>query len=90
MRIGRTNVEDQVYTMNNILTKTEKEKDRSVVIDNELKISGHLSEKVNKANIIVGIIRGIFVNLDMFKTMYTALPRPHLQYANRIWSKVLT
>lgn len=96
MRIGRTNVEDQVDTMNNILTHTEKGKSIVVVIDSNLSLSDHLGEKVNKANRIMGIIRREFVYLDMemFKTFYTVIVRPHLEYANQIWchtwSKILT
>ena len=49
----KTNVEDQVYTTNILLNKTEKEKDIGVVTGNKLNFSDHLGEKVNKANRIV-------------------------------------
>ncbi|KAK4311280.1 hypothetical protein Pmani_001785 [Petrolisthes manimaculis] len=38
------------------IEKTETEKDIVVVIDNKLKFSDHLAEKINKANKIVGLI----------------------------------
>ena len=57
------------------------------MIDDKLKFSEHISEKVNKANKIAGLIRRTFITLDekMFKPLYTTLVRPHLEYANQVW-----
>ena len=48
----------------------------------------HIAEKVNKANSVVGAIRRSFEYLDedTFKKLYTALVRPHLEYANAVWN----
>lgn len=57
-------------------------------IDNRLKFDTHITTKINKANGILGAIRRAFSYLDK-KTMlllYTSLVRPHLEYANPIWS----
>ena len=63
-----------------------------VVIDSKLSFSEHVGEKVSKANRIVGLIRRTFVSLDekMFKPLYVALVRPHLEYANQAWSPYLS
>lgn len=74
--------------MYNRIDKTNGEKDIGVVIDDRLTFSEHLAEKINNANKLVGIIRRTFVHLDeaMFKALYTAIVRPHLEYANQVWS----
>ncbi|KAK3868645.1 hypothetical protein Pcinc_025986 [Petrolisthes cinctipes] len=73
--------------MDEELREVGEEKDLGVVIDRELKFSGHLAEKIKKANRIVGLIRRTFVTLDesIFKLLYVALVRPHLEYANQVW-----
>lgn len=91
MRIGRTDIEDQGYRLYGEITKTRVEKDIGVVIDDKLAFSDHLAEKINKANKIVGCIKRTFVHLepDIFKPLFTALVRPHLEYANQVWSPYL-
>jgi ribonuclease P/MRP protein subunit RPP40 len=46
-----------------------------------------LTEKVNKANSVLGATRRSFEYLDIptFKQLYTALIRPHVEYAHPIW-----
>ena len=48
----------------------------------------HINEKVNKANSIMGVIRRTFEFRDIktFKILYTALVRPHVEYANQVWN----
>lgn len=91
MRIGRTTIDDQGYQMEKQLKKVALEKDVGVVINDKLSCVDHLAEKVNKANKIVGIIRRTFVTLDttIFKALFVALVRPHLEYANQAWSPYL-
>ena len=66
----------------------EVEKDIGVIIDCELSFDKHIAEKVNKATKIVNIIRRSFMYLaeEIFLNLYKALVRPHLEYANQIWS----
>ena len=87
MRIGKTTVEDNGYSMYEDIEWTEEDKDTGVVIDDKLAFSDHLAEKINKANKIVGLIRRTFVHLEpeIFKILFTALVRPHLEYANQVW-----
>ena len=65
----------------------DSEKDIGVVIDNKLSFNQHISEKINKANSIMGILRRTMEYMDCttFKLLYTALVRPHLEYANQVW-----
>ena len=65
-----------------------EEKDLGVLIDAELSFDDHIALKVKKANAMVGIIRRSFsfLNCDLFKTLYTSFVRPHLEYAQVVWS----
>ena len=65
-----------------------EEKDLGVIIDSELSFSEHIASKVRIANAIVGLSRRSFSFLDgtSFKKLYTAFVRPHLEYAQSVWS----
>ncbi len=65
-----------------------EEKDLGVYVDSELSFDEHIATKVKKANQLVGLIRRSFDYLDgkTFVKLYTALVRPHLEYAQSIWS----
>ena len=71
----------------NTLQYTESEKDIGVTMDEKHSFDKHISEKVNKANSIMGIISRTMEYMDnnSFKLLYTALVRPHLEYANQVW-----
>ena len=56
MRVGKSDIVEQEYTMINRIPKINSEKDIGVIIDDQLSFSEHLAEKINKANKIVGII----------------------------------
>ena len=64
------------------------EKDLGVKVDSALRFEEHISEKVKKANTMVGLIRRSFSFLDceLFKKLYTTFVRPHLEYAQSVWS----
>jgi len=59
-----------------------------VNVDPELKFSKHIEIQVNKANKILGLIRRSYEYMDeeMLKNLFTALVRPHLEFANVVWS----
>ena len=65
-----------------------EEKDLGIIIDGDLTFSEHISAKARTANSIVGLIRRAFAYLDKksFKKLYTAFVRPHLEYAQSVWS----
>ena len=96
MRIGKSppNMDGEAcpYSMEGKqLERSEEEKDLGVVIDTNLNFDKHISSKINKANSIAGLIRRSFEYLDapMFKMLFTALVRPHLEYAQSVWSPYL-
>ena len=66
-------------------TRTSKKRDIGVVNDDKLKFGDHLAKKVNKANKLVGLVRRTFLHLDsdMFRSLFTALIRPHLTMLTR-------
>ena len=57
-------------------------------VDADLTFQEHMATKVQKANQITGLIRRSFTYLDKksFVKLYTALVRPHLEYAQCVWS----
>ena len=65
-----------------------EEKDLGVLVDSDLNFEEHMASKIKKANQIVGLIRRSFTYLDAksFVKLYTALVRPHLEYAQCVWS----
>ena len=71
-----------------ILESSEVEKDLGVHIDKDLKFSKHVEVQVNKANKILGLIRRSyeFLNGETMKMLFIALVRPHLEFANSVWS----
>ena len=81
------------YTHRYRLDQTElehvfEEKDLGVTMDMELNFKDHISAKVKKANSIMGLIRRTFSYLDenLFKKLYTTFVRPHIEYAQSVWS----
>ena len=73
------------------MEETIAEKYVGVTIDNKLSFDKHITEKVNKANSIIGVIRRTFEYLDLktFRMLYVSLVRPHLEYANPVWNPYL-
>ena len=63
-----------------------EQKDLGVTIDSELRFEEHISAKIRVANAIVGLIRRSFTFLEviMFKRLYAAFVRPHLEYAQSV------
>ena len=64
------------------------EKDLGVYFDANMSFDDHIAIKIKKANQILGLIRRSFTYLDgkSFVRLYTALVRPHLEYAQSVWS----
>ena len=69
------------------IVEVTEEKDLGVWFDEELKFERHITEKINKANQSVGIIKKNFEFMDMeiFLLLYKAIVRPHLEYGQSIW-----
>ena len=91
MRTGSSDVDLDNYHLKEGqkgMESTDREKDVGVIIDNKHSFEKHISEKVNKANSVMGVIRRTFEFLDLktFKLLCTSLVRPHLEYANQVWN----
>ena len=91
MHIGNNNSEPISYKLKPDISGmdiTTSEKDVGVIIDNKLSFDLHIKEKVNKGNSVAGAIRRSieYLDKDTFKKLYTALVRPHLEYANAVWN----
>jgi hypothetical protein len=69
------------------LVLSEGEKDIGVLVDRNLSFSKHITQKVNKANCIMGLVRRTYTFLDetSFRYLFQALVRPNLEYAAAVW-----
>ena len=63
------------------------ENDIGVYVDQNLTFDMHIETKVNKANNIMGIIRrpSTYLDEEMFRLLFKALERLHLEYAQSVW-----
>ena len=80
------------YNMDaNQLKTVNIEKDLGIFVDDKLSFETHINTKVKKANALVGMLRGSFTHLDgsMFKQIFIAIVRPHLEYGAPIWNPYL-
>ena len=70
------------------LEQSDGEKDIGVFVDENLSFNKHIQNQVNKANSIMGLIRRTYTYLDeqSFKFLFQALVRPHIEYAEAVWS----
>ena len=64
------------------------EKDLGIWIDQNLNFEFHITEMVKKANKITGLMWRTFeyVDVEVFKLLYTSMIRPHLEYGAPVWS----
>jgi len=71
-----------------VLEHVDQEKDLGVIIDSELNFEEHIYTKIKKANSIVGLINRTFdfLSPEMLRTLFIAFVRPHLEYAQAVWS----
>jgi len=70
------------------LERCNKVRNLGVIVDSKLSFSDHITEKINKAYSILGIIKRNFQHVDKvaFVLLYKALVRSHLEYANTVLS----
>ena len=71
-----------------IFQKVDYIKDLGVFFDSQLTFSEHIHQKNNKAYSMLGIVKINFIHMDprTFIPLYKALVRPHVEYANSVWS----
>ena len=92
MHIGYKNPQNN-YTIPNLfaqsvtLDKVTNEKDLGITFNEKLDFSTHMSTIVKKANQMLGLVKRTFENIEpkAFITLYKAMVRSHLEYANCIW-----
>ena len=76
------------YVRNNIkLDEVDEIKDLEVIYDSLLLFDKHISEKVNEAYTMLGIINRNFTHISRkcFLILYKSLVWSHLEYANSVW-----
>ena len=76
------------YVINNItLEEVNEIKDLGVYYDSLLLFDKHISEKVKKAYMMLGIIKRNFayISRNCYVILYKSLVRSHLEYANSVW-----
>ena len=89
MHLGNNRNPKYTYNMGESkLTETTEERDLGVLIDCKLDFGNHITEIVNKANRMMGMIKIGFTYLDkdMFMNLYPVLVRPLLEYCVQVWS----
>ena len=82
------NNEKRDYTMNDHhLEAISFERDLEVIVDDELKFHQQTATATKKASQILGIIKKSYQTryAETISTLYKAMVRPHLEYANSIW-----
>ena len=91
MHLGRNNP-NKVYSIEDqILDKTEEEKDLGVIINKNFSFSTHINKSISKANQSLGIMQRTFTYMDeeLFRDIYLPFVRPHLEYCVQVWSPYL-
>ena len=86
-------LENTRYTMRYKIYESElehvfEEKDLGVTVDMQLKFEEHVASKIKTANAMIGLIRRSFSFLScyLFRKLYIAFVRPHLEYAQAVWA----
>ena len=74
--------------LHQLIRVEEEEKDLGVLFSSTLKFSHYVRETVHKANRLLRLIKRTFNFLEpkILHNLYTALIRPHLDYACVIWN----
>ena len=91
MKIELSSIRNDGYKMEPehiTLASIDKVKDIRVTFDSSLNFEAHMSEEINKANSLMGIFSRNFNHNDeqCFSTIFKSHIRPHIEYANQIWS----
>lgn len=73
------------------LKKVEEVKDLGIIVDSRLQFQKQISGKVNKANQSWGTIKRTFKHMNpyIFKKLFCAQVRSHLEYAIQFWAPYL-
>ena len=84
---GRVKLTERNYILdgNTYLNNVQTEKDLGVIVDSRLLFREQITKKTRLANGMVAIIRisFMYLNAEVLTTLYKALVRTHLEYANQ-------
>jgi len=71
---------------NTSLEAITEEKDLGVTVERDLKFHIHVFTAVNKASIMLGLVRATFTCIEetILPRLFTTLVRPHLEYGNLV------
>ena len=89
---GRVKLAERNYILDgNTYLNVQTEKDLGVIVDSRLLFREHIAKKTRLANCMVAIIRRsfIYLNAEVLTTLYKALVRTHLEYANQCSNYIL-
>ena len=91
VHLGHNNVKYNYTLSNQLLHKSDLERDLGIFVDSKAKFSEQCNKAVNKANATLGIIRRHFVckNKNNLVRLYKALVRPKLEYCVQVWRPFL-
>ena len=89
---GRVKLAERNYILDgNKYLNVQTEKDLGVIVDSRLLFREHIAKKTRLANCMVAIIRKsfIYLNAEVLTTLYKALVRTSLEYANQCSNYIL-
>ena len=91
MHLGYNNPNHTYNLCGSVLDEVKYQKDLGVIIDNSLKPSRQCVAAAKTANRVLGTIkRSIeYKSVNMIKSLYVGLVRPHLEFAVQSWSPQL-
>ena len=91
LSLKKQNENHTYYLGENELENVEETKDLGIIVDHKLKFQKQISAKVNKANQSWGIIKRTFKHMNpyIFKKLFCAQVRSHLEYAIQFWAPYL-
>ena len=66
----------------------ECEKDLGIYVDTKLSFQYDVDQASSKANSLLGLAKRSFDHIDvnMFRSLFIGLVRPHLEYGNVVWA----
>ena len=88
-RKTKNNSHPPVAFNNNVIKKYPHHKHLGIVLDSNLDFKFHVDQKIKKCNKLIGLIRGLSVNVSRNAsfTTYKSLIRPHLDFGDILCDK---
>ena len=91
LHIGDRNPQTDYSLLGNEVQSVDQEEDLGIIISKDLKFTKHSLKVEKKAQKLIGYIKRQFKyrNKEIVLQLYTALVRPHLEYAVQFWAPSL-